>query len=692
MSNYTVTTNFGSKDSLASGNPAKLILGAQFTTEFTNIATAISTKQDASSARTTAEIAAGVTPTNYSYFELDPRRYGAVGDGTTNDTAALNLWVSVVNASTNPVANWPTGLTYVCGPLAAITVANFTWNCFSTLLVLANSWTATQLHISITGAGCRVYGLQVNGNQANFSSGIAGYLLSWTGSDLLLDGVQLTNSCSVGLYLGGAKFRISNCHFDSNAYNGAEIDAASYGKTVNTTFNFNGYGFQKTLATNTFQAFGFALRFRTHHCVFMNCEAMQNGRDGFNTNQGSYAIKYVGCVAWMNGDGGFTIASDNTSGGTPGNSEACYDLEYVDCEAYNNWSSGLSAYALCYNVTVDGGRYYNNHRIAGTASEASSYFSGLYFSGGSTGIRVRTKSYDDRQLCPVTAATSGVVTATGWVAGTMGNYPRVAFYNAALAFQGWGNITAESAGSVTVTTTASNGVTTSSIAAGWFVTQRVQNNGCFFDNACIGSADIDGFGFMPNNLTFSGYKTMSAFTANGQNILLPEKTVDYTELLLNPTFDSSISTGWTYSLTGGGASNLFTTAGALIRSPGALQLIGGTAAATADSTLITSGLNYVQNAWVETSVWAYSVNNSDSNLILFFNPGSGLLFSFVNHPGGGWRQLKIGAYLPAGSTQCTIRLTSAIGKTNYFDNATLRVKSDYYDPRDAAYASRSLPV
>jgi hypothetical protein len=42
MSNaYNITTNFGAKDSLASGNPAKLILGAQFTTEFTNLFNAL---------------------------------------------------------------------------------------------------------------------------------------------------------------------------------------------------------------------------------------------------------------------------------------------------------------------------------------------------------------------------------------------------------------------------------------------------------------------------------------------------------------------------------------------------------------------------------------------------------------------------------------------------------------------------
>jgi hypothetical protein len=46
MANYTVTTNFATKDSLASGNPAKVIKGTEFSTEYNNIATAIATKAD----------------------------------------------------------------------------------------------------------------------------------------------------------------------------------------------------------------------------------------------------------------------------------------------------------------------------------------------------------------------------------------------------------------------------------------------------------------------------------------------------------------------------------------------------------------------------------------------------------------------------------------------------------------------
>jgi hypothetical protein len=46
MANYSITTNFGDKDNLASGNAAKVVRGSEFSTEFNSIQTAISTKAD----------------------------------------------------------------------------------------------------------------------------------------------------------------------------------------------------------------------------------------------------------------------------------------------------------------------------------------------------------------------------------------------------------------------------------------------------------------------------------------------------------------------------------------------------------------------------------------------------------------------------------------------------------------------
>ena len=58
MSNYTKITNFATKDSLTSGNPAKIIKGTEINTEYDNIASAISSKADANNSALTGNATA----------------------------------------------------------------------------------------------------------------------------------------------------------------------------------------------------------------------------------------------------------------------------------------------------------------------------------------------------------------------------------------------------------------------------------------------------------------------------------------------------------------------------------------------------------------------------------------------------------------------------------------------------------
>jgi hypothetical protein len=46
MSNYTKSVNFAAKDSLSTGNSAKIVRGTEIDTEFNNIAAAIASKAD----------------------------------------------------------------------------------------------------------------------------------------------------------------------------------------------------------------------------------------------------------------------------------------------------------------------------------------------------------------------------------------------------------------------------------------------------------------------------------------------------------------------------------------------------------------------------------------------------------------------------------------------------------------------
>lgn len=58
MSNYTKTTNFTAKDTLPTGNPAKIIKGADFDTEFDALQVAVSTKSDIASPTFTGTVTA----------------------------------------------------------------------------------------------------------------------------------------------------------------------------------------------------------------------------------------------------------------------------------------------------------------------------------------------------------------------------------------------------------------------------------------------------------------------------------------------------------------------------------------------------------------------------------------------------------------------------------------------------------
>jgi len=85
MTDYTITTNFGAKDSLPSGNAAKVIKGSEFTTEFTNIATAVNSKADKDGATFTGNI---TFDTNTLFVDASTNR---VGMGTTSADHKLHV-------------------------------------------------------------------------------------------------------------------------------------------------------------------------------------------------------------------------------------------------------------------------------------------------------------------------------------------------------------------------------------------------------------------------------------------------------------------------------------------------------------------------------------------------------------------------------------------------------------------------
>lgn len=103
MANYSKTTNFGTKDTLPTGDSQKIIRGSEFDTEFDNIATAITSKLDSPASSANVNFlqsgAAAVSRTAESKLResVSPDDFGAVGDGVTNDTNAFNLAIAATS-------------------------------------------------------------------------------------------------------------------------------------------------------------------------------------------------------------------------------------------------------------------------------------------------------------------------------------------------------------------------------------------------------------------------------------------------------------------------------------------------------------------------------------------------------------------------------------------------------------------
>ena len=638
-------------------------------------------------------------------FITDPAERLAIVAGTSTADHTVEIQNAINAAGSTHRLRWLG--TVNTGALSSSASVDWVFEGGAKVKQIPAVYTAGSFHISLTGPNIRIENAEFDGNQDAMISTQGSNGLSVSGASPTLIGVKghdyngvgytntssnyvsgaVDNSLRRGLHIG--------CSFDDNAGLGMNMIAATYHDFTDCTFDRNGYGFQKTRTnyadtSHGFVAFGVAVRMRSHHINFSSCTARDNGRDGFNCNQGSYAVKFAECLAHGNDDGGFTMAADNTGSGMPGEGEGCWDIQYIGCESYNNYTGGLVAYQACSNVRVNGGRYYDNNRVAGDKPAASSFFNGIYFAAGSNGIDVDATVYDERQFRVITAISSGTLTASGWVPGDMNYYPKVAIYSGSdQSFKGYGKITAESGGSVTITPTSNNGVTLGSISVGDYVTQAVQHNGVFADNNCQGTVIAAGAGhhFGVSSST-TGRLVFSGGFAGGQNILQPRERPGATELLANPTFDSVI-TSWTYNLPGGGASNYVTTAP--IRSAGALQLIAGTSDAQADGNLISGALSAMTGEFVEFGVWSYASARNDAYIQLFWTIGS-TFSTTVQHPGGGWRYLKIGAYIPSGSTAVTPRLNATAGKTVVYDSASLRAIESHMDTREFTFPTRSLPL
>jgi len=109
MTNYVKSTNFATKDNLASGDPLKIVKGTEINTEYDNIAVAVATKADTASPTFTGTV---TIPTLALTNDL------AVTDGGTGASTAANARTNLSAASSGANSD----ITSITGLTTALTV------------------------------------------------------------------------------------------------------------------------------------------------------------------------------------------------------------------------------------------------------------------------------------------------------------------------------------------------------------------------------------------------------------------------------------------------------------------------------------------------------------------------------------------------------------------------------------------
>ncbi len=198
MTDYVKSTNFSSKDSLASGNPLKIVKGTEFDIEFNNIATAIASKAD-----TTSPTFAGTPLAPTAAAGTNTTQLATTAFVTAADT------VAVAAAATAAAAAYPT---------KAGAGATGTWG----INITGNAATATSATTAGNGGVTSVNGMtgavslsttpstsQVLTATAGATAGAVG-TYSW-----LVQATDTTSIISVGSTYSGSSLRYAGSYAGS---------------------------------------------------------------------------------------------------------------------------------------------------------------------------------------------------------------------------------------------------------------------------------------------------------------------------------------------------------------------------------------------------------------------------------------------------------------------------------------------
>lgn len=173
------------------------------------------------------EVVRGVTPTNYWYPVGNVKRYGAVGDGSTNDTAAIQRAIDAVSdqaAAINSITTYTGGVVYF--PKGKYLVSKNAFTITTTALILKgegaqnfNDFKAPATAIIVDGTGSSSSDYVFKANTTENARGFVGQDIAF----------QYKNSFAGDyFYWGAAGFTLERCSFSATTL------TAPYPRTCNS--------------------------------------------------------------------------------------------------------------------------------------------------------------------------------------------------------------------------------------------------------------------------------------------------------------------------------------------------------------------------------------------------------------------------------------------------------------------------
>lgn len=302
-------------------------------------------------AKSTAELAMAALQ-GIGVLNVKNATFGATGNGSTNDTSAIQAAIDALAAG--QTLFFPKG-TYMYSTLA-VTTANITIRGEGRGTVLKQITGTTDNGLILTGAdGFVIRDMAFNGNaldnrQVRIEGDTDGGLidnihisncteagLDIQGSSLNIDVRNSTfTTCEYGAWTAGATttyINFTNCKFNNNTTDGLLLTFCTGVKITDCDFNSNTED-------------GFSVASTTVDVQVTNCRAISNGHDGFDTAGVSNGV-FTNCIAKSNTYMGFGLSTP-TDG-----------IQIIGCVGIDNTLSGIGIGPVS-NVIIVGGKYNSN--------------------------------------------------------------------------------------------------------------------------------------------------------------------------------------------------------------------------------------------------------------------------------------------------------------------------------------------